>query len=190
MDLAEEYEALRRDAGVVELPRDFLRVAGPDALSWLQGQLSQDVARLAVGASADSLLLQPQGKVVAFLRVLRLGEEEYVLETDAGFAAAAVERLNRFKLRVKAEIGPLAWKCLAVRGPAAHEAVGDLPAVVAEHGLDVDGLVFHHREDWEVAANWKIACENFLECYHCPVAHPGFSATVDVSPDNYELETA
>ena len=25
------------------------------------------------------------------------------------------------------------------------------------------------------AVNWKVALENYLECYHCPVAHPGFS---------------
>ena len=30
--------------------------------------------------------------------------------------------------------------------------------------------------------------ENFLECYHCPTAHPGFSAVVDVHPDRYVLE--
>ena len=41
----------------------------------------------------------------------------------------------------------------------------------------------------ELACNWKISAENFLECYHCPVAHPGFSAVMDVSPDSYLLET-
>jgi phenylpropionate dioxygenase-like ring-hydroxylating dioxygenase large terminal subunit len=54
--------------------------------------------------------------------------------------------------------------------------------------LPADGLAFHHRAEYELAANWKIACENFLECYHCAVAHPGFSAVVDVSPDAYRLE--
>jgi choline monooxygenase len=37
-------------------------------------------------------------------------------------------------------------------------------------------------------ANWKICAENYLECYHCPTAHPGFSAVVDVSPEAYLLE--
>jgi choline monooxygenase len=59
---------------------------------------------------------------------------------------------------------------------------------VAAAGIDVDELRFHHRSEFEVGANWKIACENFLECYHCPVAHPGFSAVIDVSPDAYKLE--
>ena len=39
-----------------------------------------------------------------------------------------------------------------------------------------------------VDANWKVAIENYLECYHCAVAHPGFSDVVDVRPDAYELE--
>jgi phenylpropionate dioxygenase-like ring-hydroxylating dioxygenase large terminal subunit len=30
--------------------------------------------------------------------------------------------------------------------------------------------------------------ENYLECYHCPVAHPSFSKVIDVSPSVYRLE--
>ncbi|HEV2761226.1 MAG TPA: hypothetical protein VGV86_16825, partial [Acidimicrobiales bacterium] len=129
-DLNEDYDAFRSSAGAVELPRDFVRATGPDVIKFLQGQLSQDVAGLAAGASTWALLLQPQGKVVAFLRVLRVGEEEVVLETDAGFGPAVIERLNRFKLRVKCDLDPLAWSCLAVRGPRSHEAVPD--GVVAD----------------------------------------------------------
>jgi phenylpropionate dioxygenase-like ring-hydroxylating dioxygenase large terminal subunit len=66
--------------------------------------------------------------------------------------------------------------------------LGSVPAQVAQLGLDVDSLEFHHRSEWSVAANWKVVAENFLECYHCAVAHPGFSALVDVSPDAYRLE--
>jgi len=46
-------------------------------------------------------------------------------------------------------------------------ALGDLPRLLAEGGLDVDGLRFHSRtESDEYAANWKVCAENFLECYH------------------------
>jgi phenylpropionate dioxygenase-like ring-hydroxylating dioxygenase large terminal subunit len=72
-------------------------------------------------------------------------------------------------------------------GPLA-ETLGDVPAQVAELGLDVDALRFHHRSAWTVHANWKVVAENFLECYHCAVAHPGFTALVDVSPDAYRLD--
>ena len=66
-------------------------------------------------------------------------------------------------------------------------ALGDVPARLAEI-LDVDALEFRFRTEFELEANWKLACENFLECYHCAVAHPGFAAAVDVSPDSYRLE--
>ena len=66
-------------------------------------------------------------------------------------------------------------------------ALGDVPARLAEI-LDVDALEFRFRTEFELDVNWKISCENFLECYHCAVAHPGFSAVVDVSPDAYLLE--
>jgi folate-binding protein YgfZ len=128
--MSNDYRAFRESAGAVELPRDFVRAAGPDVNSFLQGQLSQDVLGLGVGASTWALLLQPQGKVTAFLRVLRVGDEEVVLETDAGFGPAVIERLNRFKLRVQCDLDVLAWRCIAVRGPRAHELVPE--GVVAD----------------------------------------------------------
>jgi phenylpropionate dioxygenase-like ring-hydroxylating dioxygenase large terminal subunit len=70
-------------------------------------------------------------------------------------------------------------------GPLA-EALGDVPRELAEI-IDVDALEFRFRAEFELDANWKISCENFLECYHCAVAHPGFSAAVDVSPEAYRL---
>ena len=68
------------------------------------------------------------------------------------------------------------------------EALGDVPAQLAEI-IDVESLEFRFRSEFELETNWKISCENFLECYHCAVAHPGFSAAVDVSMDAYRLES-
>jgi choline monooxygenase len=70
------------------------------------------------------------------------------------------------------------------------EFLEDIPERIAAAGVDVDALRFLRRSDSELDANWKICVENFLECYHCAVAHPGFSAVVDVSPDSYLLETS
>ena len=85
--------------------RDVVVVDGPDAASFLQGQLSQDVLALAPGGEpALSFLLQPQGKVDALVRVRREAEDRFVLDVDAGYGEAVVARLSRFKLRVKADI--------------------------------------------------------------------------------------
>ncbi len=54
--------------------------------------------------------------------------------------------------------------------------------------IDIDAIEFHSRVEFGANANWKIVVENFLECYHCPTAHPSFSEEVDVHPDRYLLE--
>ena len=69
------------------------------------------------------------------------------------------------------------------------ETLEDVPERIAAAGIEVDALRFLSRAESEYEANWKICAENFLECYHCPTAHPGFSAVMDVSPDSYLLET-
>jgi phenylpropionate dioxygenase-like ring-hydroxylating dioxygenase large terminal subunit len=61
---------------------------------------------------------------------------------------------------------------------------------LAEDGIDLDTLVFDCRLDFDLAANWKVVIENYVECYHCPTAHVDFSKAVDVNPDRYELKTA
>ena len=122
MTYEEGYLALTQSLGALEIERDVVRVSGPDAERYLQGQLSQDIAALAPGAWAWALVLAPQGKLDAFVRVLRAATEEFVLDTDAGVGPALVARLLRFRLRTKAEIEQLEWRVVAVRGPAASGA--------------------------------------------------------------------
>ncbi len=85
--------------------------------------------------------------------------------------------------------GPLVFVSPAPDARPLVETLGRLPELVADGGVDLDRLRFRHRSESELACNWKIAIENYLECYHCPVAHPGFSAVVDISPEAYRLET-
>ncbi|HVD25669.1 MAG TPA: aromatic ring-hydroxylating dioxygenase subunit alpha [Gaiellaceae bacterium] len=103
-----------------------------------------------------------------------------------GEELGGMEGLSLVPIRLE-RWGPFRFVNLDGEALPLGELLGEIPARIAEAGLDVDELTFHHRSDWEVGANWKIASENFLECYHCPVAHPGFSSVVDVSQDRYEL---
>ena len=75
--------------------------------------------------------------------------------------------------------------------PPLAEFLCDLPRDLAEAGLDIDSFEYRGRSrELVIDANWKIVVENFLECYHCPVAHKSFSRLLDVGPDAYRLETA
>ncbi|MEQ1785820.1 MAG: hypothetical protein ABL966_02110 [Acidimicrobiales bacterium] len=114
---------LRTTLGAAAIQRDVVRVHGPEALDFLQGQLSQDIATLAIDESAPTLLLQPAGKVDAWLRATRVADDAVLLDGAAGHGDAVLARLRRFKLRTKAELELEAWSGLALRGPGAGEVV-------------------------------------------------------------------
>jgi choline monooxygenase len=84
--------------------------------------------------------------------------------------------------------GPFAFVSPDPEAGALADVLGDIPERVSAAGVDVDRLRFLERSESETDANWKVCAENYLECYHCPTAHPGFTAVVDVSPDAYVLE--
>jgi tRNA-modifying protein YgfZ len=160
-ELANGYWTLRNDVAAVAVERDLVVVDGVDAESFLQGQLSQDVTTLAITGPAWSFLLQPTGKVDAWLRVARLGAERFVLDVDAGFGGLVVARLQRFKLRVKADIAQVdGWRAVTVRGP--NLAAVDLDSADAElivpadwpglPGADLFGPLVHAPVDTNTVA--------------------------------------
>jgi choline monooxygenase len=102
-----------------------------------------------------------------------------VFEThDLGLVAAAAEQW-----------GPFVFVNPDAGAPPLAEGLGRLPELIAGAGVDLSGVRFRERREWQPAAvNWKVAIENDLECYHCPAAHPRFSELIDVSPDAYRLE--
>ncbi len=90
---------------------------------------------------------------------------------------------------VKVErLGPMLFANLETGSGPLTDVLGDVPVRLAEGGVDLDQLVLRRRSGWNTQANWKTGLENYLECYHCPVAHPGLSKVVDVSADAYRLE--
>jgi len=119
-------DALESGAFARVVARDVLSVNGPDALTYLQGQCSQDLDGLAVGDSTEALLLSPQGKVDAVVRITRTGDDSFALDTDSGGGPVAQARLERFRLRTNVAVEALDWACLSVRGLGASTL--DIPA--------------------------------------------------------------
>ncbi len=119
--------------------RRVVRVAGPDAGRYLQGQLSQDLDALEPGHCTWSLVLQPQGKLDALVRVTRLADEELLLDTDAVAVGHLVERLGRFKLRTRAEITELDWGSAALRAPLGAPVPDRPDGPTAPAASDADG---------------------------------------------------
>jgi folate-binding protein YgfZ len=104
--------------------RDVIHVRGADAQAFLHSQLAQDIARLQVGESAHSLLLEPTGHVHSLVRVVHQEQEFFTLDVDRGFGESVVTRLKRFILRSKVEMALSDWVVRSVRGTGALESVG------------------------------------------------------------------
>jgi choline monooxygenase len=67
------------------------------------------------------------------------------------------------------------------------EQAGDLAADIDRWAPDVARLTHAKRLTYDVATNWKNVIDNFLECYHCHIAHKEFVDLVDMS--TYEVRT-
>ena len=98
-------------------------------------------------------------------------------------------RLDDFPLLpIRAEaIGPFVFVNLDPDSGSLHSCFAPLLDIIAKGGIELATLELYAREEWRSQANWKAMLENFLECYHCPIAHPGFSAAIEVRPANYHL---
>lgn len=97
---------------VIALQRDVVLAEGPDALEYLNGQISQQVGDISVGESRWSFVLEPRGKVEALFRITRTGDDTFLLDTDGGWGEALRDSLARFKLRTKVELTLLDWRAV------------------------------------------------------------------------------
>ncbi len=113
-------------------------VAGADAVSFLDGLLSQNIAGIRVGGTARSLLLAPKGKLRATLLVLR-GEERVGLVCDHGFADVVADDLRRFKIRVDVELSIEERDIWEVWGANGADVVDNLPPAGA--WVEVDDMI-------------------------------------------------
>jgi Rieske 2Fe-2S family protein len=86
-----------------------------------------------------------------------------------------------------------AWVCLADEPPSFEETVigavserlGD-PEAIGRYG--VGGLAVGRRITYDVAANWKLIVENFMECYHCATIHPELTSVLPEFARGYSAQ--
>jgi tRNA-modifying protein YgfZ len=89
---------------VAARPRDYVGVRGPDAESYLQALVTNDVESLGPGEAREALLLTPKARVVAPLVVLRRAADDYLLLTEPGLGERLRAALVRTRFAAKCEI--------------------------------------------------------------------------------------
>jgi folate-binding protein YgfZ len=152
VDAAAGYARLREGAPTwVAEPVALVWVEGPDAASFLHGLLSNDLAGLAPGGSAEALLLDAKGHVQAAIGVHRDDADAFTLVVAPGDGDAVAAALERYHFSEDLELlGPEAAWALTVAGmapPPGPSVPGLLPGTVrvvvddpAAAGAALDGV--------------------------------------------------
>jgi folate-binding protein YgfZ len=81
-----------------------VRVSGPDAGDYLQRMLSNDVLALGAGDACDAMLLTAKARLIAPVRVLRRGDDDFLVLTEPELGERVRTELLRFRFAAKAEI--------------------------------------------------------------------------------------
>lgn len=85
------------------------------------------------------------------------------------------------------EFGGFVYVNLDAAAPPLAEQAGDLLEEIRYWAPDVAKLTLAKRLTYSIASNWKNVVDNFLECYHCHVAHKEFVDLVDMN--TYDVKT-
>ena len=135
--------------------------------------VSNDVAALGPGEACDALLLTPKARVIAPLRVLRRGAEDFLLLTEPELGETVRDHLVRFRFAARADVELEQHECTLVFGDARPE--GSFAVATSDYG----------RPAWEVVDAGvpggadEIAAEE-VERMRIEAGTPRFGAEIDV----------
>jgi folate-binding protein YgfZ len=151
------YERLKTEALIFRRSLGLVELRGPDRITWLQGMVSNDVARLTEGQGCYAAHLSPQGKVLSQMVVLA-EQDALWLAVEADNARATIEGLDKMLVMEDAELfdrssdfGVLSiagngarsilerWSAggFDLESPYAHGEVGAVRVVRADLGYDL-----------------------------------------------------
>jgi folate-binding protein YgfZ len=127
----DEHRALREDCGLLDRSdRGKLALTGPDAVEFLNGQVTNELAGLTPGEGRYAAFLTHKGKMLGDLRVLVVrgeeGEPELLLDTERAALQALFDMIRRFKVgyRVEMHKRTLEKGLLSLIGPRAEQIAG------------------------------------------------------------------
>lgn len=143
-DFLKEYETVRAPAaaGFFEQRRGLIEVSGGEAVMFLNGLITNDVKKLEDNSWMAAAFPNAQGRLLAFVRVLRSGDK-FLFETDGATYEKVLQNLSRFTMAGDFKVNDLTenFSCVSVRG-----------SEVQNSKFKVQGFVFPASEN-EVAVN-------------------------------------
>ncbi|PPG50156.1 folate-binding protein YgfZ [Rathayibacter sp. AY2B3] len=155
-----EQRALAAGTALVDLSgRGVVTVTGPDRLTWIDSLTSQAVSRLAPGASAETLLLDPTGRIEHVIRLVDDGETAWLL-LDRDETAGLAAWLDRMRFMLRVEVAD------RTDDLATLAALGDGPALALALSLAEAPVVWSDPWSEVQPGGWQ---------YALTAEHPGAS---------------
>jgi tRNA-modifying protein YgfZ len=149
--------------------RDYVGVTGPDAASYLQAMVSNDVEALGIGDSCEALLLTAKARVIAPLVVVRRGVDDFLLLTEHGLGERVRSTLVRSRFAAKCAIELEAHSSAVVVGREAPP--GSVPT--EDFGLAAYEVIDEETPDW------KEIGDDELELLRIRAGTPRFGREID-----------
>jgi len=121
-----EYRTVTEASGLLDRSeRGKLALTGPDAKSFLQGQVTNDVEALAPGEGCYAAFLTPKGKMMGDLRILDAGDE-LLLDTKRTALQELFNMIRRFSIGFDVELHKrtLERGLLSLLGPESEAVAG------------------------------------------------------------------
>ncbi|HUB73304.1 MAG TPA: glycine cleavage T C-terminal barrel domain-containing protein [Solirubrobacteraceae bacterium] len=154
--LAEQHRILSERCGLLDRSeRGKLALTGPEAVEFLNGQVTNELAGLRPGEGRYAAFLTHKGKMLGDLRVLAVeaepaaaaaaGELELLLDTERACLQALFDMIRRYRVGYRVELHKrtLERGLLSLIGPRAAAVAGVESLGEAEHAnapLELDGI--------------------------------------------------
>jgi len=127
-DLDAEYRQIREECGLLDRSDRFnLTVSGSEAAEFLQGQVTNDVEGLAVGAGCYAALLNRKGHLQADMRILHVAEGEFWIDTESATGPRVLKHLSMYKIGRQVEVETSDRRVISLIGPGSIEITGLAP---------------------------------------------------------------
>jgi folate-binding protein YgfZ len=127
-DLDAQYRQVREECGLIDgADRAWILVHGPDAAEYLQSQVTNDTEQVGVGSGVYAALLDRKGHLQADMRILRTGEDEFLVDTETATGPRLLKHLSMYKIGRRVEVEETSRALLPLVGPGSYEVTGLAP---------------------------------------------------------------
>ena len=148
-------------------PAAWLRVTGPDATDFLQGQCTQDLRRLLPGQTTPALWLNPKGRILGESLMLKSAPDAWWLWSPHTPGTALRTRLEDFIIADDVTVESPAWEQFTLAGPDAsawlQSSLDGTPPPAPGQWLALgDGLLFAGRRAQPDVWDWLRPADSHL----------------------------